>query len=78
MGRRTFAEGGVETSTFEIEWFERKAKKKTSWGRRPAFRLTCVGYTPHRRPIPQVSSEKLADGESDGDEDSDGNHGNLL
>ena len=42
LGRRTFGESAEQAAAkvFEIEWFERKGKKRTQWGQRPAFKLT--------------------------------------
>ena len=46
LGRRTFGESAEQAAAkvFEIEWFERKGKKRTQWGQRPAFKLTVASY----------------------------------
>ena len=63
LGRRTFiAEyDDDQAQKYDIEWFERKNKKKPNWGMQPGFRLTISDYDRHRRPIPNTSIEKLSD-----------------
>ena len=62
LGRRTFdAEvDNADKDLYEIEWFERKKKKDTHWGKRPGFKLTVAGYRRENRknvPYPQTSVE---------------------
>ena len=47
-------------NTYEIEWYERKAKKNDDWGQMPAFKLTVGGYTQKRKPYPMKSLEPLS------------------
>jgi hypothetical protein len=60
LGRRTFAETDT-AEEFEMEWFERKNKKQSAWGKRPGFKLTVAAYDKRRKPIPQKSPESLSD-----------------
>ena len=65
LGRRTFDQDvdNAEKELFEIEWFERKNKKETRWGKRPGFKLTLAGYRRENRkdvPYAQTSVEPLS------------------
>ena len=59
LGRRTFAAKDT-ASDVEIEWFERKNKRQSSWGKQPGFRLAIAGYDGRRRPLYEKSVEKTA------------------
>lgn len=58
LGRRTCATSDTECDV-EIEWFERKNKKQSSWGKQPGFRLAVAEYDRRRQPIYQKSVEKI-------------------
>ena len=61
LGRRTFdAElDDAADGLYEIEWFERKNKRTSSWGFQPGFKLTVESYTSQRKPISQTSIESI-------------------
>lgn len=63
LARRTFdADKDDEKShKYAIEWFERKSKKESSWGKKPGFRLAIVDYDSRRKPIISSSVESLDD-----------------
>ena len=46
LGRRTFdaALDNPSEKLYEIEWYERKSKSRSSWGLQPAFKWTVGGY----------------------------------
>jgi hypothetical protein len=56
LGRRTFAKTDT-AKTVEMEWFERKNKRRPSWGQQPAFKLTRVYQG--RRVVPEKSEEEV-------------------
>ena len=61
IGRRLFTEtqAELEAAKYQVEWFERKGKKRHSWGLKPAFKLTVAGYTGKRKKVSQQSLESI-------------------
>ena len=68
IGRRTFAEESRESKdedeektdeAYEIEWFERKGKRQSSWGQQPAFKHAVATFDKRRRPVYLTSVEDI-------------------
>lgn len=63
LGRRTFNDqmDCPNESTYEVQWFERKSKKRCSWGTKPTFQFSKVACVGPKRMMHELTLESKDD-----------------